>query len=353
MSTICSIIATIKTSISHFSLLKQEDTAMHNKSLDIFGVLVFSGLVAILLSTCMSIYTILGYVQDDGRVINVAGRQRMISQKVAGEALLLAQGHGSIDNLVSLQVLFERSLNGLAKGDPSMGLPSTEDAMILSSISRVEWLWNDYIEVLNKITQGKTPTTAEIEQLDRARTLMLDETNKIVSQFEERSRQHIFNLKLLVLASILLGACIFSFLISAEKDFLLHLPRRFFYFCFPHLKPDEQDQQTAPVLEEPQPSAKIKEPQDALESTETIAEPIVNVLALNSQLNRLVLSPEVMQGFQSAIDKGSNATATDMYKLKELHQEALALAERANELNLDLKTFGTQFTITIEKIGQR
>ena len=73
-----------------------------------------------------------------GKVINLAGKQRMLTQKMSKEALLVAKGIDAEENKANLQktaALFGKTLTGLVKGDADLGLPKTEDAAILEQLN--------------------------------------------------------------------------------------------------------------------------------------------------------------------------------------------------------------------------
>ena len=66
----------------------------------------------------------------DATAINVAGRQRMLSQKMAKEALGIVHGDRPIqaqEQLRQTRDLFERGLSGLIEGDRDPGLGQEQD----------------------------------------------------------------------------------------------------------------------------------------------------------------------------------------------------------------------------------
>ena len=71
--------------------------------------------------------------RTDGRVINVAGRQRMLSQRVAKSAAVAAAGFGTdagrraAAELATAASQWERAHGALLDGDAEMGLPPTVD----------------------------------------------------------------------------------------------------------------------------------------------------------------------------------------------------------------------------------
>jgi NO-binding membrane sensor protein with MHYT domain/signal transduction histidine kinase len=74
--------------------------------------------------------------RSDARVINIAGRQRMLSQAIAKEALLVARSPDAADRrrvveqLRTLQSLWARSHEALIHGDPLLGVPGTNSPQI-------------------------------------------------------------------------------------------------------------------------------------------------------------------------------------------------------------------------------
>ncbi|MCP4371929.1 MAG: chemotaxis protein, partial [Deltaproteobacteria bacterium] len=61
----------------------------------------------------------------DGVVINLAGKQRMLTQKITKESLALSQGTGTKESLKKTAELFDKTLKGLKSGDNELGLPPT------------------------------------------------------------------------------------------------------------------------------------------------------------------------------------------------------------------------------------
>ncbi len=59
----------------------------------------------------------------DGTVINLAGKQRMLTQKMSKEVFLLSAGSNTRGALLKTMALFEKTLTGLVHGDKKMGLP--------------------------------------------------------------------------------------------------------------------------------------------------------------------------------------------------------------------------------------
>lgn len=114
-------------------------------------------------------------------VINLAGKQRMLTQKMSKEVLLVAKGVNADANGASLKktvALFDKTLKGLVTGDASLNLPATTDKDILAQLQVVSDLW--------------TPFKASIEKADLATVAstniaLLKNMNKAVGMFAKAS----------------------------------------------------------------------------------------------------------------------------------------------------------------------
>ena len=96
----------------------------------------------------------------DGIVINLAGRQRMLSQKMTKEALLFAKGEISKSDLINTVEVFDKTLNALVHGgkapldlnqSKSTVLPLPKNLEIKAQLEKVKSLWKDfYKNILNR-----------------------------------------------------------------------------------------------------------------------------------------------------------------------------------------------------------
>src|SRR5262249_21736940 len=80
----------------------------------------------------------------DARVINIAGRQRMLSQRLSKAALALqfttdpAERKNRAQELQNVLTLWERSHIGLQQGDPEKGLPGQNSAEVIGMFATIE-----------------------------------------------------------------------------------------------------------------------------------------------------------------------------------------------------------------------
>jgi hypothetical protein len=116
--------------------------------------------------------------------INLAGKQRMLTQKMTKELLLIANGidaDGNKTNLTETAGLFERTLTGLVDGDKELGLPGTEDSGIIGQLEIVKKLWSEYKPVLD----AADVSDAALQSAATLNLPLLKEMNKAVKMFEE------------------------------------------------------------------------------------------------------------------------------------------------------------------------
>tara|TARA_R110000868_G_scaffold49269_3_gene158922 strand:- start:2221 stop:3117 length:897 start_codon:yes stop_codon:yes gene_type:complete len=82
------------------------------------------------------------------RKINLAGRQRMLSQRIAMQACMAQSGvlvETSLSRGRAAADLFERTMDGLQVGDEEQGLSVETHPEVLSALSKVDGLWQSYL----------------------------------------------------------------------------------------------------------------------------------------------------------------------------------------------------------------
>jgi len=127
--------------------------------------------------------------QQEGRiVINLAGKQRMLTQKMSKEALLIIKGIKVKQNQQHLKetiALFDATLKGLRDGDPQRKLPPTSDSKILHEIDRGDKLWHLFKKFLNKVVEGHADQET-LKAVEIANMPLLKVMNNIVKLYEKK-----------------------------------------------------------------------------------------------------------------------------------------------------------------------
>lgn len=124
---------------------------------------------------------------DMGTVINLAGKQRMLTQKMSKEALLVAKGIDAEANKTALQqtaVLFDKTLKGLKNGDAELNLPKTEDPAIVAQLDKVAALWNSFNQTVQSVIGGDVDVTV-LKKIAAENLPLLQEMNAAVGMYEK------------------------------------------------------------------------------------------------------------------------------------------------------------------------
>ena len=127
--------------------------------------------------------------QQSGTVINLAGKQRMLTQKMSKEALFMAKGIDVDTNKASLTKtaeLFDKTLKGLVAGDADLTLPKTENKDILAQLEVVTKLWTPFKANIDKVVAGKSDK-ATLEAIAKENLPLLKNMNKAVGMFAKAS----------------------------------------------------------------------------------------------------------------------------------------------------------------------
>ncbi len=116
---------------------------------------------------------------SDATSINVAGRQRMLSQKVAKEALLAAQSIESRETVNKTIALFESSHQNLLNGNKDAGIEAVDDPVIRQQLVAVEDLWKAYKKSIDAYLDK--PSAEGMQAIHKQSPVVLKEMNKGVN----------------------------------------------------------------------------------------------------------------------------------------------------------------------------
>ncbi len=122
-------------------------------------------------------------LNDLAAVVNLSGRQRMLTQKMAKEYLLIAAHVREKENRENLEktiALFDRTLKGLRDGDPSQGLSKTTEPLVLKQLAVVDKLWQKYKLALLSMDLSD----AGLRKIAQMNMPLLKEMNAAVKMYE-------------------------------------------------------------------------------------------------------------------------------------------------------------------------
>ena len=114
----------------------------------------------------------------DASQIDMAGAQRMLSQKMMKEALLAAQGIGSPADVDKTIQRFEQSHRLLLNGDSAQGIVRVELASAQPYLQRVDQIWQRYRPAVQALAAGQS---ADLKTLAGDSNDILAASNEVVS----------------------------------------------------------------------------------------------------------------------------------------------------------------------------
>ncbi len=139
--------------------------------------------------------SLIGDMMEEGNslnyTINLAGKQRMLIQKMSKVALLISLSIESQENskkLDSFAKLYDQTLKGFKKGDDTLKLKATENKDVLKKIEDVEQKWKPFYENVQKVVADGAKAKDSIDYIIKNNEEMLSVSNDLVTAFEESNK---------------------------------------------------------------------------------------------------------------------------------------------------------------------
>ncbi len=179
------------------------------------------------------IFTKLQSIESDSRIINIAGRQRMLSQKITKAALKagfytdITARQRALQELDTALDLWQRSHNGLLLGDDSMELDPIDNPEIRRKLKNLERHYTPMISSGKAIVTsgGNTARQELLEKHVKTITIhqgpFLEQMNRVVFELDRQSKVAVDNL--IVIERVLLGLI---FVVLLAEIFIIFEPMR-------------------------------------------------------------------------------------------------------------------------------
>ena len=142
----------------------------------------------------------------DSSVINLAGRQRMLSQKMTKEILLFTQGACSAENILKTVDVFHQTLKALTYGGKApldliqtqfTTLPVPETRTTVAQLQKVESLWGSFHENIKRFLKEKN--TSSLAYLKDHNVILLQEMNRAVFLMDKEAAGKVASLRKVLL----------------------------------------------------------------------------------------------------------------------------------------------------------
>ena len=161
-------------------------------------------------------YTVnfLNVQESKGVVINLAGRQRMLTQKMSKEAFDALEKENNYKNLKKTADLFQSTLSGLILGDRKLNLPPVENEKIKTQLLKVKNLWSPFSKAIYTLANTTNEQgVKEAKKYIAANNLtLLKEMNKAVKMLEVENSKAVSSLKIMfiIILGLMIGIVVFS-----------------------------------------------------------------------------------------------------------------------------------------------
>ena len=125
---------------------------------------------------------VLFFSSKDAAQLDMAGAQRMLSQKMFKEAMLVSQGIGSPGEAEKTVQLFEASHRLLMQGDTARGIAPVELAAARQPLQRVDQIWQRYRPTVVALAAGESGNVAvDLAAMAADAESILAATNEVVT----------------------------------------------------------------------------------------------------------------------------------------------------------------------------
>ena len=122
--------------------------------------------------------------------LNEAGRQRMLSQRIAKNVCFVATGlapQTARAALVRDVARFEKTLNGLMQGNPQQQLLKAPTFEIANRLAQVQSGWNDVQPMIARVSDGGAVTAQDLRQIDQHLEGILGRMNAAVGLWAKQA----------------------------------------------------------------------------------------------------------------------------------------------------------------------
>ncbi len=186
------------------------------RRLGLFYIFALGGIALSIVVSQVLIQTSINSQQDDARVINVAGRQRMLSQKISKIALKIEQGKGdrrtNFSELEAALTLWKQSHEGLQNGNSTLGLSGHPSATIRKMFAEMEPHYLSVLQAANQLFDNDDTMSigSNVGIILRHEGSFLEAMDRIVFQYDFEAGEKVKDLQrkeiyLFVISILIIG----------------------------------------------------------------------------------------------------------------------------------------------------
>lgn len=288
--------------------------------------------------------------KKDALVINIAGKQRMLTQKISKNIFYLYYNkQASYDELNQASTEFIYNLNSLKDGNSLTGIFKAPTDEIANQISKIEVLWNNFfknVEEFKKYNIKQSNDTKLIlenivEEIHKTNTVLLEEMDKAVYMYTlySETKTHFIKQMQYIFAFAILLLIIYSFMVLKTME---NNAKRFFEESKKIFESSDDENHLQPM--------KIEAEREIVEATDTIncfVSKINSAMdysanAIEQSKNASIKLEEIIDEFEKVIGDLKNSTDISKHLDKsedmviETQEELINSAKKLQELKNEI-----------------
>jgi nitrate/nitrite-specific signal transduction histidine kinase len=171
--------------------------------------LIFLTFVALVVISVAASYWIIETQAQDGLILNLAGRQRMLIQQMTKDALEIEKYNGGLtvhhDNLRQAAQVFEQTLQALINGGPApylpgqlVDIPRTANPAVVNTLRQLSQSWRSFQHNLETITIAQPDSsqfTTAIKSIEQSAPTRVQQADVAVRLYENEFTQKVDRLQ--------------------------------------------------------------------------------------------------------------------------------------------------------------
>lgn len=148
-------------------------------------IILFSFIIIVNLIGFSVVFRTIAGQGADAVILNLAGKQRMLTQKMSKEAFAVSQGIMEAGALLKTKGLFDKTLKGLISGDSSLGLPLAKDKAFINQLQVVTALWEPFKNEITFVAEHSDKINNAVHFINKNNLTLLKEMNVAVGLMAE------------------------------------------------------------------------------------------------------------------------------------------------------------------------
>lgn len=131
--------------------------------------------------------------KKDSLVVNIAGKQRMLTQKMSKEIFFLRHRDGhDFRQLDGAMELFENNLNDLRFGNRDRGIYAPQNSVIEAKLEQVASHWTPFKKELESLKEGILSVKGDKEVLSKRIEILLTMSDKVVQEMVVKDLEAVY-----------------------------------------------------------------------------------------------------------------------------------------------------------------